>query len=122
MKFARRVFTIAGIYGLIVLLPLYFLETRIGQETPPPITHPEYFYGFVGLGLAWQLMFLVIGRDPVRYRIAMLPSIVEKVTFGVASIALYLQQRLALQMLATSAIDVGWAVLFAISFARTREQ
>jgi hypothetical protein len=122
MKFARYVFLIAGIYGLIVLAPLYFLEARIGQDNPPAITHPEYFYGFVGVGLAWQLLFLVISRDPMRYRLAMLPSIVEKITFGAACIILYLQQRLALQTLMLSSVDLILAVLFAISFAKTRER
>ena len=32
MKFARLVFLIAGIYGLIVLLPQYFLEGKTGRE------------------------------------------------------------------------------------------
>jgi len=40
MTFARRLFLIAGIYGLIVLLPLYFLEEKTGRDYPPPITHP----------------------------------------------------------------------------------
>lgn len=60
MKFARIVFLVAGIYGLIVLLPLYFLEAQTGRDYPPPITHPEYYYGFVGVGVAWLLAFLVI--------------------------------------------------------------
>jgi hypothetical protein len=41
MVFARRVFLIAGIYGLLVLLPLSFMEGRIGRDQPPPITHPN---------------------------------------------------------------------------------
>jgi hypothetical protein len=48
MTFARWTFRLAAIYGLIVLLPFYGLEQRIGHDTPPPITHPEYFYGFIG--------------------------------------------------------------------------
>ena len=44
MQFARRVFLLAGIYGLFVLLPQYFLEDRTGRDYPPPITHPD-FYG-----------------------------------------------------------------------------
>ena len=40
-SFARRVYTVAGIYGLIVMLPQYFLEDRIGRDYPPPITHPD---------------------------------------------------------------------------------
>ena len=51
MLFARRTFLVAGIYGLVVLLPMYFLEGRIGRDTPPPITHPEFFYGFLGVAI-----------------------------------------------------------------------
>ena len=32
MKFAKIVFLVAGIYGLIVLLPAYFLEERRGRH------------------------------------------------------------------------------------------
>jgi hypothetical protein len=59
---------IAGIYGLIVLVPQLFSESRIARDYPPVITHPEYFYGFLGVAIAWQLCFLVIAKDPVRYR------------------------------------------------------
>jgi hypothetical protein len=52
LRFARVVFLVAGIYGILVLLPQYFLEERIGIDSPPPITHPEHFYGFVGVALA----------------------------------------------------------------------
>jgi hypothetical protein len=52
MKFAKIVFLIAGIQGLLILAPLYFLERTIGRQAPPAITHPEYFYGFVGVALA----------------------------------------------------------------------
>src|SRR5512133_135989 len=82
-RFARRVFLLAGIYGLVVLLPQYALVDRIGRDTPPPITHVEYFYGFVGVAIAWQLCFLAVARDPVRLRAVMLPAVVEKLAFGV---------------------------------------
>src|SRR5690348_1179400 len=68
MKFARWTFLLAGIWGIIVLAPLYFLENFIGAQHPPAITHPEYFYGFVGVGLAWQILFIIVASDPVRYR------------------------------------------------------
>lgn len=51
MVFAKRVFYFAAIYGLLILSPPYFLEGRIGREYPPAITHPEHFYGFIGLAL-----------------------------------------------------------------------
>ena len=83
MRFAKVVFLVAGIYGLIVLLPLYFMEEQTGRDYPPPITHPEYYYGFTGVAVAWQLAFLVMSREPVRYRPLMIPAIVEKASFGI---------------------------------------
>ena len=118
-SFARRVFLIAGVYGLIVLLPQYFMVERIGLDSPPPITHLEYFYGFVGIAVAWQLVFLLIARDPIRYRLLMIPAIVEKAAFGVPAVLLYLGGRLRAQMLAAGLIDLTLGVLFLLALART---
>lgn len=51
MKFAKRVFLAAGIYGLIVMLPFYFLENKIGCDFPPAITHPEHLASSASLWL-----------------------------------------------------------------------
>ena len=119
MKFARGAYLVAGIYGLIVLLPQYFLEEKTGRDYPPPITHPEYFYGFVGVALAWQLLFLIVSRDPVRYRPVMIPAILEKLTFGGAAIALFALGRLAPVMLGAGLVDLVFAVLFLLAYIRT---
>ena len=118
MGFARRVFTVAGIYGIVVLLPQYFLEDRIGHDNPPPITHAENFYGFIGTALAWQVMFLLTARDPIRYRPAMLPAVLEKLTFAGATIVLFAQRRLADSVLGFGLVDLTFAVLFTISYLR----
>lgn len=120
-RFAQRVFLVAGIYGLIVLMPQYFLEARIGRDFPPPITHPEYFYGFVGVAVAWQLVFLLISRDVVRYRLLMLPAVLEKLSFGLPALALYASGRTSAQMAGAGAIDLVLGALFVISFAATRD-
>jgi hypothetical protein len=112
MRFAKIVFLVAGIYGLLTLAPGYFMENIIGRDTPPAITHPEYFYGFVGVGLAWQVLFLVLSTDPVRYRAMILPSILEKVGWGIALIVLYSQRRLPLSVLAIGSVDWIFAFLF----------
>lgn len=78
MKFAKVVFWAAGIWGVLVLTPLYFMFNIIGRQDPPPITHPGFYYGFVGAGLAWQIAFLIIATDPVRFRPIILAAIVEK--------------------------------------------
>ena len=121
MKLARWIFTAAGIYGLIVLFPNYFLEARIGHDNPPTITHVEYFYGFVGLGLMWQVVFLLIGRDPVRYRPLMLAGIGEKISFAVPAVVLYAQGRLAPVVLGFAAIDALLAIGFTISWFATAD-
>ena len=117
--FARRVFLIAGIYGLIVLPPQYFLEQQIGRDYPPAITHPEHFYGFIGVALAWQLAFLVIARDVVRFRPLMIPAIVEKLSFGIAALVLFALGRIPGVLLGFGLIDLLLAVMFAISRSRT---
>ena len=118
MTFARWLFRIAGVYGLLVLLPMYFMEERIGQEQPPAITHPEHFYGFLGVAVAWQVAFLIIGQDPLRYRPLMLAGVFEKFSFGVAALVLYGQQRLAGQVLLFGSIDLVLGVLFIIAWWR----
>jgi hypothetical protein len=118
MKFARLVFLIAGIYGLLLLAPVYFLESKI----VPAITHPEFFYGFVGIAIAWQIAFLVVGRDPVRFRPIMVAAIVEKTGYGLAVVILYLLNRLAALPAAIGAVDLLFAVLFAAAYAFTGMQ
>ena len=122
MKFAKFVFLIAGIYGLIVLLPMYFLEETTGHDSPPPITHPEYYYGFICVAVAWQIVFLILSRNPVRYRPMMIPAIVEKATFGVAVIVLYLQHRVSNFTLAPALIDSAWGVLFVVAYLKTKSE
>lgn len=119
ITFARRVFMAAGIYGILVLAPQYFLEGRLGRNFPPPITHPEHFYGFIGVALAWQVVFLIVARDPVRYRLLMIPSVLEKAAFGLAAVVLYLQGRLAATVLGAGVVDLVLGLLFVIAFQRT---
>ncbi len=121
MKFAKRLFLIAGIYGLLVMLPQYFLEQKTGQDYPPPISHPEFYYGFIGVTVAWQILFLIIAKDPYRYRAAMLAAVVEKASFGVAVTVLFLQNRVASFLLVFGVIDMLFGVLFLIAYAKTKQ-
>ena len=122
MRFAKIVFTTAGIYGLVVLLPQYFLEGRIGQSSPPAITHPEYFYGFAGVGIAWQIVFLIIGSDPQRFRPLMLAALVEKFPFVISSVWLIETGRTATSFAVPVVIDFILGVLFIASYLKTRKE
>ena len=116
MKFARYVFYIAGIYGLLALVPQYFMESKTGADFPPAITHAEYFYGFIGVAVAFQIVFLIIAGNPTKYRAMIIPSIIEKFSFAIATIVLYLQDRLATMMLGAGLIDLALGVLFIASY------
>lgn len=119
MKFAKWVYLVSGVYGLIVLVPQYFLESKNGIDYPPAINHPEFYYGLIGVAVAWQIAFLIISRDPGRYRPVMLASLVEKFSYGIAVLVLYRQGRVADMVLATGVIDSVLGVLFAVAYWKT---
>lgn len=118
MRFARWVFGVAGVTGIVLVAPMYW-EDRFFQDHPPATNRPEFFYGFAGVALAWQVMFLVIASDPFRYRGAMLPAMLEKVSFAVAIPLLYLADRVPAIWLGPAAMDATWVVLFAIAYRLT---
>jgi len=78
MKFSRFVFIAAGVWGVVVLAPLFFLVDISGRQYPAPGSYPQFFYGFLAVALAWQVAFFVIGSDPARFRPLMIPAILEK--------------------------------------------
>jgi hypothetical protein len=119
MNFARWVYRIAGIYGLLCLTPFLFLEEKIGRDYPPAITHPEHYYGFVGAALAWQVAFLIIAADPPRYRPLMAASLLEKGIFGAATIVLFLHDRIPGLVLGFGLTDLTLGFLFLIAYLRT---
>jgi hypothetical protein len=118
MKFAKRVFTVAGIYGLVVLVPMYFLAGTLGEQDPPAITHLEYFYGFLGVAVAWQVLFLLIAREPLRLRPAILPAVLEKLGYGVAVWILLALGKVTAGPVITGSIDLVFAVLFATAYVK----
>ena len=105
MRFARIVFLLAGLYGLLSLTPLYFLFDYIGRQEPPPITHPQFYYGFAGVGLAFQFVFLAIAADPARFRPLMIPSVLEKLGYMIPSAVLYFAGRIPISDALTAAPD-----------------
>ncbi|HWY56782.1 MAG TPA: hypothetical protein VNZ03_20110 [Terriglobales bacterium] len=120
MKFAKIVFWIAGIWGVLVITPLYFMFDVISRNDPPPITHPGFFYGFAGAALAWQIAFFFIAKDPVRHRPLMIPSIFEKFSYGTAVVALVLERRMHPSDLAFGGVDLLLGILFVAAYFKTR--
>ncbi|MGA8145440.1 MAG: hypothetical protein WB987_16250 [Candidatus Acidiferrales bacterium] len=121
MLFAKLTFRIAAIYGLLVLIPPFFLEAKYGRDYPPPVTHPEFFYGFFAVALAWQILFLILATDPIRYRPIMLPAILEKLGYPLALTILYTQHRVDPRVLALGSLDWIFLILFLLAYVKTRQ-
>jgi len=121
MTFARRVFTVAWIYGFVALLPMYFMEGWYMERLPPALTHPEFYYGFIGVALAWQVLFMLIAREPARLRPAMLPAVLEKLAWGVAVPVLVLQGRAPGFFVPSAIIDLVLGSCFLLAWRNTAE-
>ena len=120
MRFAKWVFLIAGITGALIVIPHYFVEEKFGRDHPPPLNHLEFFYGFWGVTLAWQFMFLLIGSDPVRFRKAMLPSMLEKASFAIAIPVLISLEKIGGDLVIFASMDALFGCfLFIIAYLRT---
>jgi hypothetical protein len=119
MKFAKAVFTIAGVWGLLLLTPMYFLFDHIGHEFPPPINHPDLYYGFLAVTLAWQVAFLIIARDPSRYRPIMIGAILEKFLYVVTMLVLFVQGQIQPGQFAVAIPDLVLGLLFVAAFLKT---
>jgi len=120
MKFAKVVFTIAGIWGLAIVVPLYFLYETFGRRFPPPLTHPDIYYGFVGVTLTWQIAFLIIARDPARLRPMVPAAVLEKFSYVAMMTVLYARGSLVFDQFAVALPDFVLGMLFVAAFARTR--
>ena len=119
MKFARVVFIGAGIWGVTVLTPLYWLFDITGRRYPAPVDYPHFFFGFVSVAMAWQIAFLIIGSNPVRFRALMIPAILEKLGFVSTLAVLYAQSRISAVDAQAAIPDLMLCVLFVVALAKT---
>ena len=115
MKAPRLIFGAAGIYGLIVLLPLFFMAPWLD----PPPNRPEDYYGFLGAASVMQLVYLTIARDPFRFRPLMPLGALSKAVFFVTILTLWLEGRTAGAALALASIDGAIGVAFCYAWWRT---
>ena len=122
MKLAKWTFRTVGVFGLIVMIPMLFVENLIEQIMPPAVNHPEFFYGFVVLNICWQILYLFLAKDPIRFRPMMIPAFLAKASAPVALIWLYLQRRISSQWITTSIMDGVFAILFLVSYWATRHE
>ena len=119
-KFARFTFIGAGIWGIVVLTPLYWLVDVTGRPYSSPTDYPHFFYGFLSVAMAWQIAFLMIGSNPARFRPLMIASILEKLGHVGGVAVLYWNARISDIDAQAAVPDLLLAILFMVAFARTR--
>lgn len=119
MRFAKIVFVGAGIWGITVLTPLYFLVDVTGRAYPAPVDYPHFFYGFLSVAMAWQIAFLIIGSDPARFRPLMIAGMVEKLGHVMGVAILFRLGRLPASDATTAIPDLVLAILFVAAYAAT---
>ena len=91
---------------------MFFLEDQIGAFDPPSVTHPEFYYGFVCAAFAWQIVYLMMSRDPLRFRPMLLPAIAEKAGFGISVLVLFTLERLPAARVVLPSVDLLLAAFF----------
>ena len=120
VRFAKIVFIGAGIWGFVVLTPLYWLVDVTGRPYAAPTAYPQFFYGFLAVAMAWQIAFLVIGSNPTRFRPLMFTAVIEKLGYVGTLIVIYLNGRIPVADTGPVIPDLLLGVLFIVAFVRTR--
>jgi len=115
VRFARWVFGAAGLYGIVVVAPMFFME----RQMAPGAAHPVFFYAWVSVDLVWQILFLMLSTDPTRYRPMMPVCVLEKAVAVVAIPWLYVVGRVGGMWLGAAAVDLVFAVLFLGAYGAT---
>jgi hypothetical protein len=122
MRFAQLVFIGAGLWGVVVLTPFYWLVDVTGRHYTAPADYPHFFFGFFSVAMAWQIAFLVIGSNPERFRPIMIPGVLEKFGHVLTIAVLYAQGRIGMNDAQQAGPDVLLGVLFIAAFVKTRTE
>jgi len=120
MRFAKVAFTAAGVWGIGVLTPLYWLVDITGRHYGRPTEYPQFFYGFLSVAMAWQIAFLIIGSNPARFRLLMIPGILEKLGHVAGVAVLYGRARIGWVDAQAAVPDFVLAMIFILAFVKTR--
>ena len=97
---------------------LYGAAALLLTALTPPATGELFFHGFVGTALAFQLVFWIIGGDPVRHRPLMLAAVLEKLAFVVPAATLAAAGRIG-GTTEAAATDLVLGIGFAIAWRST---
>ena len=115
MRLAHWVFRVAGVYGIVVVAPMFLME----RQMAPGAAHPVFFYAWVSVNLAWQLLFLVLSVDPTRFRPVIPVCVLQKAAAVVAIPWLFVVHRVGGMWLGAALVDLVFALLFLAAYRAT---
>jgi len=116
----RWLFRCASVYGLIILLPLYFLESSVAAPASR-LDHPEYYYGFVSAAVVFQLVYWTIGDDPVRYRAFMPLAACAKISFWTSTFILWWTGRTVTSTFLLTNGDLILGIAFLLAWKKLKK-
>lgn len=90
MKLGRWVFAGAGVYGLLLAIPFSFQAIVSSEGVLPNGSGAGMFLlASILQHIVWQIGYLIISRDPVRYRLFMIPAILSMTIGALGSVWVY---------------------------------
>jgi hypothetical protein len=108
MTFAKVVFWIAGGLGVPAAISMYFNPG------------PYYYYGSIGPIIAWQIVFMLIATNPAKFRVIMIPAMLEKLIWIGTIVYFHLHGQVTAKELTANLLTHGvLGTLFVIAFFRT---
>jgi len=120
MTFARLAYLLAGLWGVIVIALGYASYITGTDQSLAAIARPEMVHGFFLMAMPWQLLFLVISRDPLRYNTIMPITVLEKLPFAAVTLTLFTKGQVTPMMGFFAAMDGLWGVSFCVAYWLTR--
>jgi hypothetical protein len=115
MKLARWVFLIAGIFGLIPVVPLVYTTMVKGEAILPDFASMGSFFSVsVFQYVCWQISYIILARDPVRFRSMIILAFFVEITAPLNPLWLFLYGfRLWISI---AVVDFLLAILFVVAF------
>src|SRR4028118_819810 len=114
MRFAQLVFAASGIYGLLLIPSMGFLEARIG------LRQNWADAAFLLLAMLSPLISLCAAAGVTRIRLMLVPAFAHKLVYGLAGIVYLLSGRVGAGVLPVVVLDTAFGALFLIAYLRLR--
>ena len=120
MGFARFAYLAAGLWGVIVISLGYVSYLAGADPTLTALARPEIVHGFFLVTLPWQLLFLLISRNPAAYVAVMPLTVLEKLPFAAVTLSMFARGQVTPMMGFFGALDGVFGVMFCIAYWLSR--